>query len=108
MVLASFDVDGDGVQELLTGWSSGKVDARSDRTGEVIFKDSLGTSVAGIVRADYRMNGEELVICCSNDGEVKGFKFSDDDKSVAASAYKDRQEAIRDLELRKQVCMYLY
>lgn len=70
VVLQAFDVDGDGVDELVTGWSSGKVsfilwflvyeisyycfsyqvDIRSDRHGEVIFKESLGSSIAGIVK----------------------------------------------------------
>uniref|UniRef100_A0A3B3HFA5 Bardet-Biedl syndrome 2 protein homolog n=1 Tax=Oryzias latipes TaxID=8090 RepID=A0A3B3HFA5_ORYLA len=36
MSIHAFDLNGDGVVELITGWSNGKVDARSDRTdGEV-------------------------------------------------------------------------
>ena len=34
----SYDLDGDGVKELITGWSNGKLDARNDRSGEVVFK----------------------------------------------------------------------
>lgn len=47
--LHSFDLNGDGVEELITGWSNGKFDVRTDRAGEVIFKDIMKTSVAGIV-----------------------------------------------------------
>ena len=46
-----------------------QVDARSDRTGEVIFKDNLSSSVAGIVEGDYRMDGQNELICCSVEGE---------------------------------------
>ncbi len=75
IVLQAFDVDGDGVDELVTGWSSGKVnrfslfltnedqffyhqvDIRSDRNGEVIFKDSLKSSIAGIVKVRAELDG---------------------------------------------------
>lgn len=33
MSIHAFDLNSDGVNELITGWSNGKVDARSDRTG---------------------------------------------------------------------------
>ena len=50
------------------------------------------------------MPGESLLVCCSNEGEVRGFKFSEQDaNAVATGLYKDRQEAIRDLAQKKQV-----
>jgi len=64
-----YDLNGDGVAELITGWSNGKIDARSSRTGEVIFKDNLNHSVAGIVEGDYRLTGKNDLICCSVEGE---------------------------------------
>ncbi|XP_044290035.1 Bardet-Biedl syndrome 2 protein isoform X2 [Varanus komodoensis] len=73
MSIHAFDINSDGVCELITGWSSGKIDARSDRTGEVIFKDNFASSVAGIVQGDYRMDGNTQLICCSVDGEVRGY-----------------------------------
>ena len=45
-----------------------------------------------------------MLICCSVEGEVRGFKFSKQDAgAAAASLYKDRQDAIRDLAQKKQV-----
>lgn len=48
MCLHSFDMNGDGVPELITGWSSGKVDVRSIQTGNIIYKDSFSAHIAGI------------------------------------------------------------
>lgn len=48
-----------------------QVDARSDRTGEVIFKDNFSSAIAGVVEGDYRMDGHVQLICCSVDGESK-------------------------------------
>ena len=41
VIFFSYDLDGDGVKELITGWSNGKLDARNDRSGEVVFKVSF-------------------------------------------------------------------
>lgn len=65
----SYDIDGDDQDELIIGWSNGKVDGRKCRTGEVIFKDNFVSSVAGIVSGDYRLNGSRDLICCSTAGE---------------------------------------
>lgn len=46
-----------------------QIDARSDRTGEVIFKDNLASSVAGVVEGDYRLDGQKQLICTSIEGE---------------------------------------
>lgn len=46
-----------------------QIDARSDRTGEVIFKDNFSSSVAGVVEGDYRLDGQKQLICTSTDGE---------------------------------------
>ena len=43
------------MKELITGWSSGKLDARNDKSGEVVFKDSMSSSVAGVTEGDYRL-----------------------------------------------------
>ncbi len=48
--MAGFDMNEDGVPEVITGWSSGKVDVRSSQTGNVIYKDTFSSTVAGIVQ----------------------------------------------------------
>ena len=40
--MAGFDMN--------AGWSSGKVDVRSSQTGNVIYKDTFSSTVAGIVQ----------------------------------------------------------
>ena len=36
--------------ELVTGWSSGTLDIRSVQNGDVLYKDTLGAYIAGIVQ----------------------------------------------------------
>ncbi len=48
--MARFDMNEDGVPDVITGWSSGKVDVRSSQTGNVIYKDTFSSTVAGIVQ----------------------------------------------------------
>lgn len=62
-------MNGDGIAELITSWSSGKVDARSCVTGEVTFRVQLNAGVAGLVEADYRRTGRADLIMVSVIGE---------------------------------------
>lgn len=75
--MRSFDVNGDGVMELLTGWSSGKVDARSCLTGEVIFRIQLTAGIAGLVEADYRRTGRPdlVIVSVSGEGKMANYKY---------------------------------
>ncbi|KAL4096737.1 hypothetical protein QTP88_021631 [Uroleucon formosanum] len=71
--LEKYDLDGDGKEELITGWSNGKVDARNSITGEVIFRDILSNSIAGVVIGDYMRAGKCQMIVVSITGEVRGY-----------------------------------
>lgn len=62
MCLHSFDFNNDGVPELITGWSSGKVDVRSLETGNVIFKDTFSSHIAGIVQVRTCLSGGIYVL----------------------------------------------
>ncbi|KAJ6666204.1 hypothetical protein lerEdw1_001109 [Lerista edwardsae] len=102
MSIHAFDLNSDGVCELITGWSNGKIDARSDRTGEVIFKDNFASSVAGIVQGDYRMDGNTQLICCSVDGEVRGYLPGSQEMKGSLMDTSVEQDLIRELSQKKQ------
>lgn len=103
--ITSFDLDSDGVPELITGWSNGKIDARSDRTGEVIFKDNFPNAVAGVVQGDYRQDGGRQLICVSVEGEVRGYNAASEELRGNLMDTNMEQETIRDLSQRKQNLM---
>ncbi|XP_061101843.1 Bardet-Biedl syndrome 2 protein homolog isoform X1 [Conger conger] len=102
MSIHAFDLNADGVVELITGWSNGKIDARSDRTGEVIFKDNFSSSVAGVVEGDYRMDGQVQLICASVEGEVRGYLPASKEMKGNLMDTSVEQDLIRELSQRKQ------
>uniref|UniRef100_A0A671M754 BBSome complex member BBS2 n=1 Tax=Sinocyclocheilus anshuiensis TaxID=1608454 RepID=A0A671M754_9TELE len=102
MSIHAFDLNADGVAELITGWSNGKIDARSDRTGEVIFKDNFSSSVAGVVEGDYRMDGQIQLICSSVEGEVRGYLPASKEMKGNLMDASVEQDLIRELSQRKQ------
>ena len=61
----SFNLSSEGVPELITGWSSGKIDVRRCKTGEVIFKDSFSSHVTGIVQVST-YSAESYLLPCHN------------------------------------------
>ncbi|XP_029780712.1 Bardet-Biedl syndrome 2 protein [Suricata suricatta] len=102
MSIHAFDLNSDGVCELITGWSNGKVDARHDRTGEVIFKDNFSCAVAGVLEGDYRMDGRTQLICCSVDGEIRGYLPGTAEMTGNLMDTSVEQDLIRELSQKKQ------
>ncbi|XP_063467949.1 Bardet-Biedl syndrome 2 protein isoform X3 [Symphalangus syndactylus] len=102
MSIHAFDLNSDGVNELITGWSNGKVDARSDRTGEVIFKDNFSSAIAGVVEGDYRMDGHIQLICCSVDGEIRGYLPGMTEMRGNLMDTSVEQDLFRELSQKKQ------
>lgn len=75
--IESFDMDSDGVPEVITGWGTGLFNVRRLETGETIFKETADAAIAAIVHADYRLDGKEEIMICSESGEVRGYLPSD-------------------------------
>eukprot|EP00758_Cryptobia_borreli_P002129 Tbor_TRINITY_DN2811_c0_g1::TRINITY_DN2811_c0_g1_i1::g.23247::m.23247/K16747/BBS2; Bardet-Biedl syndrome 2 protein len=90
--LGSCDVDLDGVEEVLCGWSNGKFDVRADgcdNGGVPIFKETFSTPVNSIQTADYRQNGRLTPVVCTYDGTVRGFVAMETNMNEAVDA-RDR------------------
>ena len=69
--LTAYDMNSDGVKEVISGWSNGTLNIRNDSNGETLYKCSMGGPVAAIVTGDYRNDGKEELIVCSSSGEVR-------------------------------------
>lgn len=97
--ISSYDLLGMGTPQLITGWENGKIDMRDSLSGDVLFKLHLSQTVTGIYKADYRGIGKNDLICCGQDGEVRGYTTS---KVNLAPVTVMEQEQIRDLLSAKQ------
>ncbi|KXZ53986.1 hypothetical protein GPECTOR_5g1 [Gonium pectorale] len=107
--IASYDLDGDGLPELISGWSNGRMEVRRADTGEVVYRDHLSCPVAAILRADYRNDGMEQVVVCGVEGEVRGYLPLDLEVAPGVAAevdFSEQQAAVAELAQRKQELMY--
>ncbi|XP_063718376.1 Bardet-Biedl syndrome 2 protein homolog isoform X2 [Symsagittifera roscoffensis] len=100
--LVAFDVNGDGQLELVAGWSSGKMDVRDSQSGEVVFKDTLPAACAGLVVGDYTGSGRQELVCCTIEGDVRGFVSSELGERVLLTGGSGGQEQVRSLTQKKQ------
>ncbi|XP_019881742.1 Bardet-Biedl syndrome 2 protein [Aethina tumida] len=98
--LRCYDLLGQSSLQLITGWSNGKIDCRSVKTGEVFFKDVMNSGLAGIVEGDYRSNGKTDLICISMEGEVKGYSTTKTLPTIPGVG--NEQDTVRMLLAQKQ------
>ncbi|EFA06343.1 Bardet-Biedl syndrome 2 protein homolog [Tribolium castaneum] len=98
--MQSYDLLGQGSTQLITGWSNGKIDCRSIKTGEVLFKDTMNSGVAGVVEGDYRSVGKTDAICASSEGEVRGYTTTKSLSTPPGAGLE--QDTVRELLARKQ------
>jgi len=104
--IAGFDLDGDGVPELISGWSNGKVEVRNEHNGELIYKEYFDAPIAAIVQADYRMDGRVEIIVCAENGEVRGFFPSDSAmEGNMAEGLQSAEDVMRGLREKKQLLL---
>ena len=75
--LLSYDIDLDGIPEIFSGWSHGGFNVRRRDNGDVIFRDMMDAPIASILKSDYRMDGNEEVMICSEAGTIFGYLPTD-------------------------------
>lgn len=75
----SYDIDLDGQEEIFVGWSNGLLTVRRAENGSVLFREMFDAPIASILKVDYRMDGKEEVIVCTEAGSITGYLPSDAD-----------------------------
>ena len=77
-----YDLLGCETKNLVIGWKNGKIDVRSIRNGDVLYKMKMNDMVCGIICTDYRGIGITDLVICTADGEsnyknaINKIKFS--------------------------------
>jgi Bardet-Biedl syndrome 2 protein len=107
--LSTYDLDCDGLLEVVSGWSNGSFNVRRQTNGDIIFKEAMKAPIAGIVRSDYRLDGKEALMLCSEGGDVLAYLATDVDLSLAAQTSgitgtvgSGEQRALAELHSKKQ------
>eukprot|EP00736_Rhodelphis_marinus_P008019 Rmarinus@m.8619 len=100
--LAGYDFDSDGVPEVIAGLSSGKLEIRNSANGELVYKDHIPSPVSALLSADYRLDGQEELVCCSVDGTVRGYLPASDEQAAMLDESKGgTDELLRELGDKK-------
>ena len=99
--LSAFDLDGDGVPELVAGLSNGRLEVRNDHNGELIYKDQFGDGVAAVLAAEFTGDGRQQIIVCSEDGEVRGYLAAEAELGSNLMDVQMEEGALEELNSRK-------
>jgi hypothetical protein len=71
--LISYDLNCDGVPEIISGWSNGLLNIRNIDNGETLYKQIFISPIASLVKGDYRLDDKEELIVCSMNGSISGY-----------------------------------
>lgn len=66
--MVGYTSENDANSCLIVAWSNGRIEVRSDTTGEVLYKMSLGSEIVQLLKGDYRMDNTTQIIAVCNDG----------------------------------------
>lgn len=84
MIGVDFDMDGQYL--LIIGFSSGLIEARKHRTGDLVHETRMTTSIVQLFYHDYRQEGIPQVIGIDAEGTVKGLSLTRNIKQFQVEA----------------------
>lgn len=76
------DVNNDGQNELICGWSTGKLQIRREVNGDVIQEIELNNEISKLVIADLNNSGKKQIACFLENGEVIGYEYREEEKQL--------------------------
>lgn len=100
--ISAFDLDNDGKNELIAGWSNGRMEVRKVDSGSLVYKSTFANSIAALLRTDYRLDGREQIIACAIDGEIKAYLPAEPEQQGSLMDVSVKQKEINDLYQQKQ------
>ena len=101
------DVNNDGQNELICGWSTGKLQIRKEANGDVIQEIELNTEISKLILADLNNSGKKQISCFLENGEVMGYEYREEEKQlekpiVAKDAKIPPEELVKFEKLHKE------
>jgi Bardet-Biedl syndrome 2 protein len=94
--MACGDILENGTQTLILGWSNGKIELRSVKKGEEIYKKQIKQPIAKVFFEDYRLEGKKQLIAVTTSGKVVGLA-----KENSVQTAEPNAEEIEDLNRQK-------
>lgn len=84
-----YDINGDGLDELIVGYSSGRLEARSPFTGQLLAATRCFKSdrLVGLNLIDHLQDGQRSLFACSSSGCLIGFRPEQTHKRVPLRGY---------------------
>ncbi|KAJ4460589.1 putative Bardet-Biedl syndrome 2 protein [Paratrimastix pyriformis] len=86
LAMVAFDIDGDGAKELITSLPDGALEVRRGDTGDALARETFPAAITALATADYRMDGQTELLCCSADGEIRAYLPLRPSESAPAAA----------------------
>lgn len=74
--LIAYDFNSDKENELLIGWSTGKISLTNTSIGSVLYEFDLNAEISKMFYTSFGDNKEKHLVILTTNGEVSGYKYS--------------------------------